>query len=130
MGWERGRGKYIATFVSLVLPGIFVSLTITDVTGRVIPAWKMFWTIFGTSNQLLAGLTLMGLTLWLRRLGKPIWITAIPAAFMLGMTLWSLGVVARTRLPTNASDPIGWIAASLMGLALLLFAHVRFRKPA
>jgi carbon starvation protein len=128
LGWEGSRGKYLATFLSLLLPGFFVSITLTDAAGNVIPAWRMFWTIFGTSNQLLAGLTLLGMTLWLKRLGKPIWITAIPAGLMMGVTLWSLVVVMKTRFSTSGTDPIGWIALLLTALAVLLLTQIK-RKP-
>jgi len=37
-----------------------------------------FWTIFGTSNQLLAALTLMTLSLCLARSGRRWWVSAIP----------------------------------------------------
>ena len=129
LGWKSAQGKHAATIMSLALPGVFVCMSLKDASGQAIPAWKMFWTIFGTSNQLLAGLTLVGLTLWLRRLGKPIWPTAVPAAFMLVMTLWSLGVTARTRLGSNALDPIGWVAVILALLALLMLTQVRRARP-
>ncbi len=119
-GWEKGRGKFIATLLSLVLPAIFLCVTLKDASGHIVPAWKVFWTIFGTSNQLLAGLTLLGMTLWLKRLGKPIWLTGIPTVFMLGMTLWSLWILVRLRLGDSLSDPIGWVALILAGLSLLL----------
>lgn len=123
LGWKGGRGKYLATFLSLLLPGLFLSLTLKDATGQVVPAWRLFWTIFGTSNQLLAGLTLLGMSLWLRRLGKPVWPTAIPAVFMLGMTLWSITLVIHTRLSASLADPIGWVAVLLAALSVLLLTQ-------
>jgi carbon starvation protein CstA len=80
----------------------------------------MFWTIFGTSNQLLAGLTLLGLTVWLKERGGKVWlVTAIPMVFMMVMTLWAL---ARTIAPwaaTFSAAPIGkpspWWPSSCAG---------------
>jgi carbon starvation protein len=43
----------------------------------------MFWTIFGTSNQLLAALTLLGVSVWLWRTGRPVMFALLPAVFML-----------------------------------------------
>src|SRR3989338_4660228 len=70
VGWRNFTGKIAATLISLVIPLFCVSLKMTDAAGNAIPAWKAFCTIFGTSNQLLAGLTLMVLSLWLGQAGK------------------------------------------------------------
>lgn len=124
LGWEGSKGKNLATFLTLLLPGIFVCATLRDANGNVVPAWRMFWTIFGTSNQLLAGLTLLGLTLWFKRTGRNIWIMLVPTVFMLGMTLWSLGVLIHSRLRYGWTDPVSWVAIVLVGLALALILHV------
>jgi carbon starvation protein len=55
-------------------------------------AYRAYWTLFGTSNQLLAGLTLMGITVWLRRNGRPCWYTLVPMLAILTITLWALGI--------------------------------------
>lgn len=52
--------------------------------------YRTFWTLFGTSNQLLAALTLLGVTVWLKRLGKRVWFTFAPMLFLMVVTLWSL----------------------------------------
>jgi carbon starvation protein len=52
--------------------------------------YRTFWTLFGTSNQLLAALTLLGVTVWLVRLGKRCWFTLAPMVFLMAITLWSL----------------------------------------
>ena len=48
------------------------------------------WPLFGTTNQLLAGLTLLILTLFLFRLKRNVWVTAIPMAFLLFMTTYAM----------------------------------------
>jgi carbon starvation protein len=126
LGWPAEKGKHVTTLASLLLPAFFVSMTLTDEAGRVVPAWRMFWTIFGTSNQLLAGLTLMGLTVWLKRTGRPWWPTAVPMVFMLVMTLWSLVLMMRARLASGSfTDPIAWVALVLAVLAALLVVQAR-----
>jgi carbon starvation protein len=127
-GWKGMAGRVGATLASLALPLICVSIKITDPAGNLIPAWKVFWTIFGTSNQLLAALTLMTLSLWLWRSKKPWWVTAIPMGFMMTMTLWALGIMMKNALAKLASeapalDPAGLIALLLSVLALLLIAE-------
>ena len=39
------------------------------------PTYMQFWTLFGTSNQLLAALTLIGVTVWLQPHGQRYWFT-------------------------------------------------------
>ncbi len=55
-----------------------------------LPAGKDLWVMFGTSNQLLAGLALLTVSLFLYKLGRPIIYTLIPMALMLVMTVWAM----------------------------------------
>ncbi|OGW85967.1 MAG: hypothetical protein A3C35_07305 [Omnitrophica bacterium RIFCSPHIGHO2_02_FULL_46_11] len=124
-GWKNIWGKIGATLVSLAVPLFCVSLKLTDASGAIIPAWKVFWTIFGTSNQLLAALTLMILSVWLARSGKSWFISIIPMMFMMTMTLWSLFLMTKAMLlsffsGTPTFDAIGMIASLLAILAFLL----------
>jgi carbon starvation protein len=48
------------------------------------------WPLFGTTNQLLAGLTLMVVSLMLLKLGRPVWFTLLPMMFLLTMTIVAL----------------------------------------
>ena len=50
----------------------------------------LLWPLFGTSNQLLAGISLLLITIWLNRKGRPIIYTLIPMIFLLFMTLWAM----------------------------------------
>ena len=47
----------------------------------------ILWQLFGTTNQLMAGLALLAVTLYLLRRGKPIIYTLVPMLFMLVSTL-------------------------------------------
>jgi carbon starvation protein len=128
MGWKAWWGKVIATLASLAIPLFCVSVKMVDPSGKPVPAWKIFWTIFGTSNQLLAGLTLMILSVWLKRSGKPWWVSAIPMAFMMTMTIWSLLIMIRPFLEKLLSgvfvlDPVAGVAVVLFFLAVLLLAE-------
>ncbi len=124
-GWKDVRGRVVGTMLTLALPLFCVSIQMTDSQGNLIPAWKIFWTIFGTSNQLLAALTLMTLSVWLYRAGKQVWVSALPMIFVMIMTLWSLGVMilqaVQKLFSQNPSfDTIGFVALLLFVLALLL----------
>jgi len=50
----------------------------------------LLWPLFGTSNQLLAGISLLLVTIWLKRNGRSIIYTLIPMLFVLFMTLWAM----------------------------------------
>ena len=55
-------------------------------------AGLILWQLFGTTNQLLAGLALLAVTLYLLRRGKPIGWTGVPMLFMLASTLTVMSV--------------------------------------
>lgn len=50
----------------------------------------IIWPLFGTTNQLLAGLTLSIISVILIRQGRPVWFTAVPLAFLLTMSVYAL----------------------------------------
>lgn len=72
-------GGAIATLLTLAGPAIYLWVSPPG-------AFRSFWIIFGTSNQLLAALTLVGVSLWLWRTGRPVWFALLPAGFMLATT--------------------------------------------
>jgi len=113
---EGKKMRYLATAVTLFLPAVFVLINIKDPSGDIIPAWKIIWPVFGATNQLLAGLALMVIAVWLKKKGKHIWFVIIPMLFMLVMTLWALLlVIIKYKLSL-----IGFIGVILLFLALLL----------
>lgn len=97
-GWKGRLGMVGATALTLVLPAIVVSLPPAEVAGQPLPVWRAFWNLFGTSNQLLAALALLGVTVWLHQRGKSVWFTLGPTIFMLAMTMWSLLLAVQTHL--------------------------------
>ncbi len=124
-GWSGRFGRWFATALTAGVPLLFVTQTLTDAQGRVVPGWKVFWPLFGASNQLLAALTLIGITVWLVRTYRARWIwfvTGIPMVFMYAMSVTALVEIIRTKLaiPRGWVDPVPWLAAFLLGLALLM----------
>lgn len=110
------KTRYLATALTLLLPAVFVLINIKDASGNIVPAWKIIWPVFGATNQLLAGLVLMVVALWLKKKGKHIWFVVIPMVFMLVMTLWALLlVIIQYKLSL-----IGFIGAILLFLAMML----------
>ncbi|MBU9722827.1 MULTISPECIES: carbon starvation protein A [Bacillaceae] len=51
----------------------------------------VLWPLFGTSNQLLAGITLLLITVWLKIKGRNYLVTLIPMIFLMCMTLYAMG---------------------------------------
>ncbi|PKK83949.1 MAG: carbon starvation protein A [candidate division Zixibacteria bacterium HGW-Zixibacteria-1] len=52
--------------------------------------YKLIWPVFGASNQLLAALTLIAVTVWLNMSGRKSWFTLVPAVIMVVTTIAAL----------------------------------------
>ena len=74
------KNRYLST---LLVVGLSAGLAFSG-------GWAKIWAIFGTSNQLVAGLTLMVLASWLILKKKQVMIVLIPAIFMLLTSLAAL----------------------------------------
>ncbi|MBI2118086.1 MAG: carbon starvation protein A [Elusimicrobia bacterium] len=127
-GLKGKMGAYLATFFTLLFPGILIMIDVQGVNGRIIPIWKIFWPIFGSTNQLLAALTLLGITVWLKATGKKWWVTALPMLFMLVTTLGSLILIIKPWLLGILKGgplfhPVGTTAFLLFILALILLVQ-------
>jgi len=129
LGLKGPYVRYFSTLLTLALPTLFVLIPFTDAGGNPIPAWKAIWPVFGATNQMLAGLALLVILVWLKKIGKPIRFILWPMIFMLGMTVWALiMLIGQYRLSL-----IGIIAMLLFVLALLLIveaARTLKTKPA
>ena len=109
--------RWIATVATLALPLIFSLTTFHDPdTGKVIPIYKLIWPVFGATNQLLGGLALLAVSVWLRRTGKNAAVTLIPMVFMISVTLLALVQLVLKHGLTL----VGTIGAALLVLAVLL----------
>jgi len=116
-GWRTRTAGVVGTVVSLLLPAWFVAQTTTDAAGKVIPAYMTIWPLFGSTNQLLAGLTLVGLVLWLANTGRPRllqWLVGLPMLFMMAMTITALAL----QIATSRSAVMTTVAVVLLVLAL------------
>ncbi len=134
LGWRGRAGAAAGTLATIALPLAIVLGADPEAKGYV-----AFWTLFGASNQLLAALTLLGVSVWLARTGRPPWFTLVPGLFVLGMTLWALarlawGGLAGARGPDGglalATLMNGLAALALIGLALFLVVEAWRARPA
>jgi carbon starvation protein len=127
-GWQGRTGRLACTVLTLVPPMYLVLQTLTDpATGKHVPAWKVFWTLFGTANQLLAALTLIGVTVWLLRTGKSWLYAAVPAVCMVAITFSMLSLLLfdwcrslQKLWDEGRFDVNGPLTAVLFGLGILL----------
>ncbi len=79
-------------------------------------SWLDFWTLFGASNQLLAALTLLSITVWLYQARKRIAFTLVPMIFVLVITLWALTMM----VIGNFSESTGFDFKLVNGIASLV----------
>ncbi len=79
----------------------------------------LLWPLFGTSNQLLAGISLLLISIWLKRLGRNYLPTIIPMVFLMFMTLWAMITQVFTQWApwTEGSD---WLLFTF-GAIILVF---------
>ena len=87
--------RYTATIVAII-PAILLAFwnVVEPGTGTMRQAGWVLWPIFGASNQMLAGLTLMVLTLYYWQKKRPILPLLIPMFFVMGITITALVVNA------------------------------------
>jgi carbon starvation protein len=115
-GWSGRAGAAFATALT-----VLVALGFLLVAGE--GAYRSFWVLFGTSNQLLAALSLIGISVWLRRTGRPTAFTLVPMAFVMVVTLWSLVLQVMAAARVLAAGGVHLDTPTLNGLvALLLIA--------
>ena len=108
--------RYTATIVAII-PAILLAFwnVIEPDTGTMRQAGWVLWPIFGASNQMLAGLTLMVLTLYYWQKKRPILPLLIPMFFVMG--------IAITALVVNAIQFYGQNSI-LFGLTIILLGLI------
>jgi len=116
--WVGFKNPHVAAILSMVLTlGLVMSGT-----------WIYLWQLFGASNQLMAALSLLIVTLWLRSSGRDPSYALYPMIFMYVTTMAGTLVTAYNLYasilsnPHIAAQPINLVGAVAMILvALLLF---------
>ena len=128
-GWKGTFGRWMATAMTSCVPLVFLVWQPVDpASGKLIPAWRVFWSLFGASNQLLAALTLLGVTVWLWRTRREMWVwavTGLPTVWMYTMSMWALIRIVRQSFgaggwSTLPQTPVPYVAAVLMTLGALI----------
>ena len=112
--------RYIATTLAVLANGFFAFF---KVDGK--PAGLALWSLFGTTNQILAGLTLLTVTLYLMQRRRNPWFTGIPMIFMLSTSIiamvFNLGSFSNDwSFDEGTLWPLLTVGASLLLLATWL----------
>jgi carbon starvation protein len=113
------KNVHVGSIVALILTLIFV---------WVIP-WLTIWAAFGASNQLMAGLALLLVSLWLKSEGRKNSWALYPSIFMIITTLAALIYLAYTNFAKlgAAASAQAFIASLLVGIiALVLIVAAAF----
>jgi carbon starvation protein len=108
-GMKGKAGAVLGTIVTIAAPMLLLAFAGEGM-------WQKFWTLFGASNQLLAALTLLSITVWLHQARKRIAFTLFPMIFVLTITLWALGKLVWANLAATK----GFDVELLNGVSALL----------
>ncbi len=111
----KGRiGAIIGTLATISVPFVCISIAPKN-------SYLEFWTLFGASNQLLAALTLLSITVWLYQARQRIAFTLIPMLFVLTITLWALSAMVVGNFRAAQGFDIKFVNA-IASVALILLA--------
>ncbi len=110
-GVKALTGRHAATAFAVVT-ALLLALVKPDGKGAL-----TLWPLFGASNQLLAGLSLMVVTIYLYKRGKPVIFTGLPMIFMVVMTGWAMLVNI-----SNFSRAGNWLLVMINGIIILFVA--------
>jgi len=127
-GQHNFVGMFIGTALTAGTPLFFLLRHDSNAT---VPVWRTFWNLFGASNQLLAALTLLGVTVWLWQTRRAWWVlivTGIPTVWMYTMSTWALVALTLPKFYIDGqlvlpADPVPWAGVVLMVLALIMLCE-------
>jgi len=91
IGVKPLQNRYLSTLLAVAAIGFFAFFKVS-VHGHATPAGIFLWTLFGTTNQILAGLTLLTVTVYLYRRRRPIIYTVVPMVLVLAATVSGMAI--------------------------------------
>ena len=106
------RNLTVATTIAVVIPLVMALLPGGGEAGY---TFGVLWQLFGTTNQLTAGLALSVIAVWVTRRGRNPLAVLIPLAFLLVMTTWALILNLR-----NFIEAEQWVLAPLDAIIFVL----------
>jgi carbon starvation protein len=112
------RNRFFGTLVVVALAAVLVF------TG----GGMSIWPVFGASNQLLAALTLLVVTLILVKRRANFWVSLLPMVFMAVLSIWALVQLFFKNLGANAALMVATLFFFVMALILMVQAVVSFAR--
>ncbi|GJM15951.1 MAG: carbon starvation protein A [Thermodesulfobacteriota bacterium] len=123
------KNRYVGAFLAVV-PALLLALLAEAPAKGLGSGGFLLWPLFGATNQLVAGLTLLVATMYLWKTGRPVIYTLIPMVFLVIMTIaamiWNFKVFANNPLLLILSAII--LALSVWLLLEAYFAYVNQKK--
>lgn len=106
---------YVATLITVVL-GVLLGLN----------GYEKIWALFGSANQLLAGLGLLAVATWLSNIGKNNKMFLFPMGFMLIVTIASLLINTKNQISTISNGGADWghYVQAILGVLLVVLAVI------
>ncbi|TKZ36158.1 carbon starvation protein A [Brachyspira catarrhinii] len=115
--YTSSDGRVHKTF--LTNPYIATAITVGVSLMFTFYGYGRIWPIFGSANQLLAGLSLLAVAAWIKnRQKRTSWETIIPLVFMFIVTLSALGLVVYTNWAKKTFD--GYVLAIIAAIMIIL----------
>ena len=127
VGLHRLANRYVGSAVAVAGIAFFA----------LVPAGQTLWRLFGTVNQMLAGLALLVVSVFLWKLRRPVWYTLLPMIAMLLVSPWAMvlsipGFWKDTKLAVGQQWALTLVSGILIAMAgwlvveaLLVFAQGR-----
>jgi carbon starvation protein len=106
------RNVSLATTIAVVIP---LAMALLPGGGEAGYTFGVLWQLFGTTNQLTAGLALSVIAVWVTRSGRNPTAVLVPLVFLLAMTTWALVVNLRNFVRDDQ-----WVLAPLDALIFVL----------
>jgi carbon starvation protein len=114
--------RHPATIVAVAIPALLVFWPLIRPTGGNLG--MALWPIFGAANQMLAGLVLLVITVYLLKRGKGAIYALVPMVFLIVITTWAMimNIWSYTHPAPNADGSPGQInyVLTVVGLAILV----------
>ncbi len=114
---KLAQNRWVATFIAVATCAL-LALGLDRGAGGM-----RLWPLFGTTNQLTGALTLLVVTLFLLKLKRPVWVTAIPMIFLLFMTTWAM-VLNLVRYYSDSQSVLLAVGGAIFVLELWLVFEV------
>ncbi|WP_153398469.1 carbon starvation CstA family protein [Ornithinicoccus halotolerans] len=113
VGWRAGaRNLTLAGAIAVIIPLVMALLPGGGDAGY---TFGVLWQLFGTTNQLTAGLALTVVAVWVFKRGRNPLAVAVPLVFLLAMTSWALIVNLRNFVAEGQ-----WVLAPLDAVIFVL----------